>query len=202
MKEKTMKKTKWLIVTLAALMVTGCAASKNYVDQQVAESEARTAANISTVENRTELNSEEIARLAILQEELADKTEMMINEARGFEDYEIIWEKSVNYESDSYHLSSVSEETLAECGEMLASMPEAVLEIAGHTDRTGSADHNLILGDKRANAVKRFLAERYDISAFRMFIISYGEEKPIASANDRSANAMNRRAMLRIWGEQ
>ena len=54
------------------------------------------------------------------------------------------------------------------------------LEIEGHTDNVGDKMTNERIGLARAEAVKRYLYEQYQIPLHKMNVISYGEEKPVA----------------------
>jgi peptidoglycan-associated lipoprotein len=74
------------------------------------------------------------------------------------------------------------------------------IEIEGHTDNVGSADMNKALGLARAEAVRRYLYEQYQIPLHKMNIISYGADKPIASNQTKEGRAKNRRVMIRILG--
>jgi peptidoglycan-associated lipoprotein len=74
------------------------------------------------------------------------------------------------------------------------------LEIVGHTDRTGASNYNFLLGEKRANSAKRYLADKFGISLYRMFVVSYGEEKPVAMPDEENASSKNRRVVLQVWG--
>ena len=67
--------------------------------------------------------------------------------------------------------------------------------IEGHTDSVGTAEYNLSLGERRANAVRDYLLNR-GIAANRMRTVSYGEERPIASNDNDAGRAMNRRAHI------
>ena len=51
------------------------------------------------------------------------------------------------------------------------------VEIEGHTCNIGTAEYNLALGDRRANAVKDYLVSR-GVAADRLRTVSYGEERP------------------------
>ena len=68
--------------------------------------------------------------------------------------------------------------------------------IEGHCDERGTIEYNLALGEKRAAAVKEYLV-RYGISENRLRTVSFGEERPIDSAQTEEAWARNRRAHLR-----
>jgi peptidoglycan-associated lipoprotein len=67
------------------------------------------------------------------------------------------------------------------------------IQIEGHTDERGSSEYNLALGQRRAAAVKRYLAQ-HGIAEKRITIISIGEERPAVAGHDEAAWAKNRRA--------
>lgn len=188
-------------ILLLSLMFIGCGASKDFVLEQIAQSEAKTKANIDAVDAKTDSNATEIGNLKSLADQLSEKTDLAINEAKGFETYQVIWQGEVNYDFDSYTLTAAAEEVLNEAGAKLEQHPEAVVEIAGHTDKTGSADYNLELGEKRAGSAKLYLADRFGISLYRLFVVSYGETKPIAADSENMEASKNRRVTVKVWGK-
>ena len=54
------------------------------------------------------------------------------------------------------------------------------LEIEGHTDSSGPEGYNLVLGQRRAEAVRRYLNGNHSIPLHRMSVITYGESRPSA----------------------
>jgi outer membrane protein OmpA-like peptidoglycan-associated protein len=74
----------------------------------------------------------------------------------------------------------------------------AYFEIAGYTDSIGSKEYNEKLGMERAEAVKRYLYEQHQIPLFKMNVISYGEENPVAENNTKAGRAQNRRVVIRV----
>jgi len=76
--------------------------------------------------------------------------------------------------------------------------PESQIEIAGHTDSTGSAAVNRNLSRARADNVARFLVEVGDIPATSVMVTGYGEERPVASNETASGRADNRRVEVLI----
>ena len=130
------------------------------------------------------------------------KTDAAINEAKGFENYQIIWQGEINFEFDAIAITPAAEQVLIEGGEKRwKPIPVPLSKISGHTDQTGSNKYNFMLGEQRANAAKRFLSERFGISLYRMFVISYGKQKPAALPDETKAASKNRRAVLTVWGE-
>jgi len=69
----------------------------------------------------------------------------------------------------------------------------AILSIEGHCDERGTNEYNLALGDRRAKAVKDYLVS-LGVPSSRIETISYGEEKPLCSAQNEDCWAKNRRA--------
>ncbi|MBW2723629.1 MAG: peptidoglycan-associated lipoprotein Pal [Deltaproteobacteria bacterium] len=65
--------------------------------------------------------------------------------------------------------------------------------IEGHADERGSEEYNLALGERRAEAVRKYLAA-LGVSTSQMRIVSYGEAKPASTGHDESAWQLNRRA--------
>ena len=65
--------------------------------------------------------------------------------------------------------------------------------IEGHCDERGSAEYNLALGERRANAVKRYLVD-LGVSSSKLRTVSFGEERPAVQGHDESAWRYNRRA--------
>lgn len=190
-----------VVALLLSLMFVGCGASKDYVAQQIQQSEAKTNAEISSVRDQTDTNAAEIKKLQSLAAQISQKADLAINKAKGFENYQIIWQGEINFDFDSYLITATAESILNEAGEKMEEFPGSILEVAGYTDRTGTAKYNYLLGQQRADASKRFLASKFGISLYRMFTVSYGEDKPVALPDEQNASSRNRRVTLAVWGE-
>jgi peptidoglycan-associated lipoprotein len=72
------------------------------------------------------------------------------------------------------------------------------IEIEGHTDSTGTPAINEKLGLARAENVKRYLYETYQIPLHKINVISYGEEKPVAPNKTKEGRAQNRRVVIKV----
>ena len=80
--------------------------------------------------------------------------------------------------------TALPDEAKAKIDEMVAQMKQdpknIYLEIEGHTDNVGDKVTNEKIGLARAEAVKRYLYEQYQIPLHKMNVISYGKDKPVA----------------------
>jgi len=68
--------------------------------------------------------------------------------------------------------------------------------LEGHADERGTREYNMALGERRAKAVQRYLVLQ-GVSPAQLELVSYGEERAIATGNDESSWAQNRRVELR-----
>jgi len=100
---------------------------------------------------------------------------------------------TVHFEYDQFGLSPEARNILAQNAEFMRGNTEINLQVEGHCDSRGSIEYNLTLGERRANAVKSYLAS-LGIPDSRLSVLSYGEEKPMNAGDNESAHAANRRA--------
>jgi peptidoglycan-associated lipoprotein len=75
--------------------------------------------------------------------------------------------------------------------------PDMRIRVAGNTDSRGSDEYNMVLGQKRAAEVKRYLVAR-GIDAARIDVVSFGEERPAVAGETEDAWAKNRRDEFEI----
>lgn len=75
--------------------------------------------------------------------------------------------------------------------------PNATVRVEGHCDERGSAEYNLALGDRRAQAAKDFLVE-FGVPASKLSPISYGKERPQCTEHNEHCWQLNRRAHFAI----
>ncbi len=109
---------------------------------------------------------------------------------------EFIFE-DVHFDFDRYSLRPEATRALDEAIKTLQANPELRLEIEGHTCNIGTAEYNLALGERRASAVREYLAGR-GIGADRLRTVSYGEERPKHDNAREETRRLNRRAALLV----
>jgi len=83
-------------------------------------------------------------------------------------------------------------EALGKTADFLRAHPQMKATIEGHCDERGSTEYNLVLGDRRAAAVKNYLVQ-LGISADRLNTVSYGKEKPFCTQSNEECWQTNRR---------
>ncbi|MGK2946922.1 MAG: peptidoglycan-associated lipoprotein Pal [Candidatus Malihini olakiniferum] len=101
----------------------------------------------------------------------------------------------VYFDLDKYDIRSDFAQTLDAHASFLRSNPSYKVTIEGHADEHGTPEYNIALGERRANTVQMYLQSK-GVSFDRIFIVSYGKEKPATLGHDEAAWAKNRRAVL------
>lgn len=79
---------------------------------------------------------------------------------------------------------------------LMKTYPTTELQVMGHTDSVGSATYNMKLSEARASAVRKVLAEEYNLSLNRIMSQGMGETAPIADNSTAEGRAQNRRVEL------
>ena len=99
--------------------------------------------------------------------------------------------KDVYFDFDRYDLGTDARDTLKANGDWLKQNPSATVEIEGHCDERGTAEYNLALGAKRAQAAKDYLTT-LGVDAKRLSTISYGQELPVCTEHTEECWQKNR----------
>jgi outer membrane protein OmpA-like peptidoglycan-associated protein len=105
--------------------------------------------------------------------------------------------RNVFYHTDSFALDTKSIVELDRVVMFMQANPSLVVEIGGHTDNTGSHEHNLWLSGKRAGEVAAFLVTQ-GIKRKRIEFRGYGMEVPVSTNETEEGRALNRRTELKV----
>ncbi len=115
-------------------------------------------------------------------------------------EFVVILSEEVYFAFNSAELDAESRAKLDRVAEKLKMDPDYIIEIAGFTDAIGNSDYNIVLGQKRASAVRSYLADKHKIDYARIAIRSGGEDEPVATNDDDAGRAKNRRATVSVLG--
>jgi peptidoglycan-associated lipoprotein len=105
--------------------------------------------------------------------------------------------EDVHFDFDRYSLRPEALRILDEAVKAMQTDNTLRLTIEGHTDSIGTNEYNLALGERRANSAREYLVSR-GISADRLNIVSYGEERPKHDNTREETRRLNRRAALTV----
>lgn len=171
-----------LMSLIVVSLIAGCSSST----QKEAEDAAAAAAAAEQAAQQAALDAQaEADRLAALEaQRLAAEQAKYANVDRVF-----------YFDFDQSILNSATRAALMIHAEMLKKSGNSV-RLEGHADERGSREYNIALGERRANAVRDFLALQ-GVPSNKIETVSYGEEKPAEIGSYASAWNKNRRVELK-----
>lgn len=100
--------------------------------------------------------------------------------------------KDVFFGYDQWTLSESAREALNHNAQWVKEHPGAVLKVEGHCDERGTADYNMVLGDKRSKSARMYLTE-LGVSPKQVGTVSYGKERPFCTEHEEACYQLNRR---------
>ena len=105
--------------------------------------------------------------------------------------------QDVFFEFDSWAITQEGKQVLEKSADWLGDKPSATLLIEGHCDERGTQAYNIVLGKKRAGAIRDYLIE-LGVDSSRLALISYGHDKPFCSDSTETCYQLNRRGHLLV----
>ncbi len=103
----------------------------------------------------------------------------------------------VSFDLNSAQLKPNALDTYAKIGSILKTYDKTVIHVVGHTDTTGSADHNLTLSEARASSVASYLSSQ-GVPSQRIRQEGRGEREPLVRGGDNVNEPRNRRVDIVI----
>jgi outer membrane protein OmpA-like peptidoglycan-associated protein len=109
----------------------------------------------------------------------------------------ITFDSGILFDIDKFDLRPVSKTSLAELAKILNKYPDTNILIEGHTDDSGSEDHNMALSRDRAQSVALYMAT-LEVQSARFSITGYGETQPIVTNDTPAGQQKNRRVDIAV----
>ena len=102
---------------------------------------------------------------------------------------------NVTFATDSADLNADFFNVLNSVSKVLKEFDQTIVEVAGHTDNTGSDEYNEALSDRRARTVASYFESR-NIPSQRLLTIGMGESRPVADNGTTEGRQANRRVEI------
>ena len=113
----------------------------------------------------------------------------------SYEDFRQTVGDTIYFDFDKIEIKPGFQEQLDKAVAWMKKYNKQALTIEGHTDERGTREYNLALGERRAQAVRKYLASK-GMDPNLIHTISYGKERPAVAAAGDLAWMYNRRAVL------
>jgi peptidoglycan-associated lipoprotein len=169
---------KGLLIALPVLAVTACSSSDNAAD-----------ASASQKTNNEQVQAATDTAVATPLGAESQLTEQEVKEQQLRET------QTVYFAFDNSTIASDYEDMLAAHAAFISKDPSLTVKIEGHADERGTPEYNIALGERRAEAVSKYL-QALGVQADQIQIMSFGEERPLLLGQSEKVYAKNRRAVL------
>jgi outer membrane protein OmpA-like peptidoglycan-associated protein len=118
----------------------------------------------------------------------------------NLDDYKPAGDAVVLFKFNSAKLTDEAKQQLDQLGKgQVGSMKRYFVAIQGFTDKIGTAEYNLELSRRRAQAVQNYLVETYNVPVYRIQIVGLGKDKPVNEEKTREDREKNRRVEVTIF---
>jgi OmpA-OmpF porin, OOP family len=116
----------------------------------------------------------------------------------NLDNYKPVANTTVQFGSGKATLTKADQQMLDEFAQQIAQQKHYIVQIQGFTDATGSPEYNNQLSRRRADAVIQYLAAKYNVPPYRVYLIGLGENSPVAQNNTSAGRAKNRRVDVQL----
>ena len=186
--EKTSSATKGALIGAAAGAVVGLISGDDAVERR---QHAMIGAGIGALAGGAIGNYQD-KQEAALRAELEGTG---VSVARNGDNITLNMPGNVTFATNSSDLNPAFFNVLTSVGKVLAEYEQTVVEVAGHTDSTGSDAYNQGLSERRANSVAAYLRSQGVIDQ-RLITLGMGESRPIADNSTDTGRQANRRVEI------
>jgi OOP family OmpA-OmpF porin len=115
-----------------------------------------------------------------------------------FMEEEVSQNLRINFGNNSSIISNPNNPDFQTFADFMNRYPNTDTVIEGHSSAPGNDDYNMMLSQKRADAVRKLLITKYGIDAARIKAVGYGETQLLDTANTAAASALNRRITAKV----
>ncbi|MCL9774739.1 peptidoglycan-associated lipoprotein Pal [Vibrio methylphosphonaticus] len=164
---------KGLLIALPVLAMTACSSSDDAASSTGTETtnQQQETTVVTPIDQNAQLSEQEMKEKALRENQ------------------------TIYFAFDNSTIAGDYEDMLAAHAAYLSKDAALKVTIEGHADERGTPEYNIALGERRAQAVAKYI-QALGVQADQISIVSYGEEKPLVLGQSDDAYAKNRRAVL------
>jgi peptidoglycan-associated lipoprotein len=164
-------------------------------DAKIGELDTKTTTSINGV--RTDLTGQ-VTTVRSAGETTSRNLNTLDQKFTNRNNYQMSSQKAVLFKFDSATLTDEGKAALDEVAQSVTTNPDALLVLEGHTDNTGDKTYNIRLGERRVEAVRRYLAVDKGVPVYKIEDISFGADKPVAPNDSKQGREQNRSVTLTV----
>jgi OOP family OmpA-OmpF porin len=132
--------------------------------------------------------------------QVADNGMTRIGEVvENFDNYKLVTTEKVLFPFGKSTLTKDAKAQLDAAVGNITSAKNYVLEVQGFTDKVGSASGNIVLSQKRADEVVRYLTTQHQVPLRKIHVLGLGADEPTADNKTRDGRKQNRRVEMKVF---
>jgi outer membrane protein OmpA-like peptidoglycan-associated protein len=117
------------------------------------------------------------------------------------EGIKITFNSGLLFDVDKSDLRETSKQNLTDLARILQKYEDTNILVEGHTDSTGTEEHNQTLSKNRAESVSGYLAG-LEVRSSRFTVVGYGENQPVTTNDTDAGRQLNRRVDIAIMANE
>jgi outer membrane protein OmpA-like peptidoglycan-associated protein len=168
------------------------------VDSRVSSLDAKTTEGLNSVKGDVQQVDQRTAQARSAADRANSAVGVLDQNFKNRNLYNASGEKAIQFKFDSAKLDEQYMSLLDEIAGTLQQNPDAIVVLEGRTDSVGNKDYNVKLGERRIEAVRRYLAVEKNVPVYKIHEISFGSEKPVAENKTRDGREKNRAVVMTV----
>ena len=116
----------------------------------------------------------------------------------NLDNYKPVANTTIQFGFNKATLTKADQQMLDEFAQQIGQQKHYIVQVQGYTDATGSTEYNNQLSRRRADAVIQYLAAKYNVPPYRIYILGLGKDNPVAQNTNAAGRAKNRRVDVQL----
>ncbi|HYP14107.1 MAG TPA: OmpA family protein [Bryobacteraceae bacterium] len=169
------------------------------VDEKAIDAERKAAAAGQSAE-RAAQSAQQAGMRADQAHQLAESTRSRMEGAlENIDNYKLVGTENILFGLNRHALTKEAKAQLDEAVTKVQGAKNYVLEIQGFADKTGGAQNNLVLSQRRADSVVRYLTVNHNVPLRKINVLGIGEDDPNADNKTRDGRKQARRVEIKVF---
>jgi outer membrane protein OmpA-like peptidoglycan-associated protein len=126
-------------------------------------------------------------------------TDSLVNALKNADNFQSVRNASVQFAEGGDQLDEKATDAVDDIANRVPENGDYVLTLKGNTDAVGPHEYNYELSKRRAMAVAAYLAAKFQVPAYRIFVVGLGPDLPVAENKTRSGRSRNRRVDITLF---
>jgi outer membrane protein OmpA-like peptidoglycan-associated protein len=168
------------------------------VDGRVTSLDSKTTEGFNSVRTEVKTVDQRAADARTAADRAANAVNTLGSKFQNRNQFDVSGEKAIQFKFDSAKLDQQYMADLDEIAASLLQNADAIVVLEGRTDSTGNSDYNVKLGERRIEAVRRYLAVDKSVPVYKIHEISFGSQKPIAENKTKDGREKNRAVTMTV----